>query len=141
MLGANKEGKAAVIPFWHRGRVQGLIHRKLDGEPKYLYPNVEDFPEGHRPLLIPGPVRAGAFLVEGVVDALAVVALGESAVAVGGTSISREQREALKRFPEPLYILPDADEEGQKAARNWLRDLYPKALLCPAEYGEEVKGD
>jgi DNA primase len=86
-------------------------------------------------------VRAGAFLVEGVVDALAVAALGESVVAIGGTSISREQREALARLPGPLYILPDADEEGQKAARNWVRDLYPKALLCPAEYGEEARGD
>ena len=135
MLGANREGTAAVIPFWHRGRVQGLIQRKLDGEPKYLYPKVEDFPEDHRPLFIPGPARAGAFLVEGIVNALAVAALGESVVAIGGTSISRGQREALARFPGSLYILADADEEGQKAARNWVRDLYPKALLCPVEYG------
>jgi DNA primase len=35
LLGTNKEGTAAVIPFWHRGRVQGLIRRKLEGEPKY----------------------------------------------------------------------------------------------------------
>jgi len=141
LLGATRDGTAAVIPFWHRGRVQGLIRRKLDGEPKYLYPKAKDFPGGYRPLFIPGPVRAGSFLVEGIVDALAAAALGESVVAIGGTNISREQREALLRLPGPLYVLPDADEEGQRAARKWVWDLYPKALLCPAEYGEKVSGD
>src|SRR3982751_3646019 len=38
LLGSNKHGTAAVIPFWNRGRMYGLIHRKLRGEPKYLYP-------------------------------------------------------------------------------------------------------
>jgi hypothetical protein len=46
LLGANKGGTAAVIPFWNRGRVQGLIRRKLEGEPKYIYPETEEFPAG-----------------------------------------------------------------------------------------------
>lgn len=137
LLGANREGTAAVIPFWNRGRVQGLIRRRLSGEPKYLYPKAENFAGGVRPLFVPGPVRAGAHLVEGIVDALAIAALGESAIAVGGTGISREQLEDLRRLPGPLYVLPDADEEGAQAAREWVRKLYPKALLCPAEYGGE----
>jgi DNA primase len=139
-LGTNRDGTSAVIPFWHRGRVKGLIRRKLRGEPKYIYPTLEDFPEGHRPLFIPGPVRAGAFLVEGILDALAIAALGESAIAVGGTGISNEQMRGLRNAPGPLYVLPDADEEGAKAAREWVRELYPKALLCPAEYGGETNG-
>src|SRR5215211_16798 len=28
MLGANRDGTEAVIPFWHRGRIQGLVRRK-----------------------------------------------------------------------------------------------------------------
>ena len=140
LLGTNKDGTAAVIPFWHHGRVQGLIRRKLEGEPKYLCPEKGDFPDAYRPLFIPGPVHSSrTFLVEGYVDALAITALGEGAVAVGGTNISREQSEALIKLPSPLYVLPDADEEGQKAARKWVSDLYPKALLCPDEYGEDVR--
>ena len=139
LLGANKGGTMAVIPFWNRGRVKGLIRRKLRDEPnKYLYPSAEDFPGGHRPLFIPGPVRVGAFLVEGIIDALALAASGESAVAIGGTGISQEQLRELERFPGPLYILPDADVEGAAATREWVRLLYPKALLCPAEYGGEA---
>ncbi len=136
LLGASRDGTEAMIPFWHRGRVKGLIRRKLEGEPKYVYPKAEDFPGGYRPLFIPGPVRGEAFLVEGIVDALALAALGESAVAVGGTGISARQMLELKKLSGPLYILPDADGSGGEAAREWALALYPKTLLCPAEYGE-----
>jgi hypothetical protein len=57
MLGVNKDGTDAVIPFWHRGRVEGLIRRRLEGEPKYILPTVEEFPDGHRPLFIPAPLK------------------------------------------------------------------------------------
>jgi DNA primase len=139
LLGSNKDGTAAVVPYWRGGRVQGLIRRKLKGEPRYLYPNAEMFPGGYRPLFIPGPVRAGAVLVEGIVDATAAAALGESVAAVGGTGMSKEQAREVGRFPGPLYVFPDADKEGSEAGRKWTRELYPGALLCPAEYGESFK--
>jgi DNA primase len=140
LLGTDKRGTAAVIPFWHRGRVQGLIRRKLEGEPKYLYPKAEEFSGGYRPLFIPASVRSGAFLTEGIVDALALAAIGEDAIAVGGTGMSSKQLREFDAIPGPLYILPDADEEGEQAAREWVRKLYPKALLCLAEYDGEAAG-
>jgi DNA primase len=140
LLGTNDDGTAAVIPFWHRVRVQGLILRKLEGKPKYLYPKAEEFPGGYKPLFIPASARSGAFLAEGIVDALALAAIGEGAIAVGGTDMSGEQLSELDAIPGPLYILPDADEEGEQAAREWLRELYPKALLCPPEYEGEAAG-
>jgi DNA primase len=120
LLGTNKDGTAAVIPFWHRGRVQGLIRRKLEGEPRYILPPVEEFPEGYKPLFIPGPMKEEIFLVEGYIDALAVGTTAKSAIAVGGTEISGAQRAELRKIvPEDatIYILPDADENGQEAAR------------------------
>jgi DNA primase len=83
-------------------------------------------------------VRSGAFLTEGIVDALALAAIGEDALAVGGTRMSSKQLRELDQVPAPLYILPDADEEGEQAAREWVRKLYPKALVCPAEYNGEA---
>jgi DNA primase len=139
LLGANRDGTAAVVPFWHRGRVRGLVRRKLEGEPKYIYPKREDFPGRYRPLFVPGPLRPGVLVVEGIVDALAGAARGESIVAAGGTNVSGEQTEELERIPGPLYVLPDNDEEGAKAASRWVRDLYPKAYLCPPEYGDSLK--
>jgi len=76
MLGANRAGTEGVIPFWHRGRIKGLIRRKLEGEPKYILPEVEEFPGGHRPLFIPASLKGENFLVEGYIDALAVAASG-----------------------------------------------------------------
>ena len=137
LLGANANGTEAIVPFWHRGRVQSLIRRKMEGEPKYLLSKREEFPKGCRPLFIPGPVKGETFVVEGYVDGLALAALGYGVAAVGGTHANDEQMEELKRLPGPLYILPDNDAEGLRAARGWVRKLYPKALLCPPNYNKE----
>lgn len=136
LLGSNKDGTAAVIPFWSWGRAQGLIERRFRGDRKYLLPSAEELPSGYKPLFVPGPVRGPAFLVEGFIDALALTALGKSAIAVGGTNISEHQMRDLEQLPGPFCILPDADVEGEAASREWVRKLYPKALLCPAEYGD-----
>jgi DNA primase len=94
LLGANKDGTAAVIPFWHRGRVQGLIRRKLAGEPRYILPKAEEFPGGYRPLFIPGPVDREVFLVEGYIDALATTRAARKQPARGAGSSSRTPRSA-----------------------------------------------
>lgn len=140
LLGAVFGGAETTIPFWNRGRVHGLIRRKLEtgAEHKYLLPKKDHLLLGHRPLFVPGPVRSGMIVVEGYVDALALVTLGYGAAAVGGTHLSDRQLQELWRFPGPLYILPDADESGAKAARNWTEQLYPKALLCPPNYEKEA---
>jgi DNA primase len=121
--------------------VHSLIRRKLEGEPKYLLPRAEDLLLGHRPLFVPGSVREGMMLAEGYVDALALVALGYDAAAVGGTHLNSEQVQELRRLPGRLYILPDADHEGEKAARRWAETLFPKALVCPSNDQKEVKKD
>jgi len=144
LLGTNKDGTAAVIPFWHRGRVQGLIRRKLAGEPRYILPKAEEFPGGHRPLFIPGPLGREIFLVEGYIDALAVAATGRSAVAVGGTNASEEQIAELRRVVSAetkVFILPDRDDRGEAAATTWAKALYPAARTCPAYYGAEDRKD
>jgi DNA primase len=134
-------GAEATIPFWNRGRVHGLIRRKLEKDPdrKYLLPNKEQFPLGYRPLFIPGRVREGMFVVEGYVDALALSALGYGVAAIGGTHPNQEQLAEIRRLPGRIYVLPDADEEGRKAARRLVEDLYPKAMLCPPEYERKEK--
>jgi 5S rRNA maturation endonuclease (ribonuclease M5) len=120
--------------------VAGLIRRSLEGgERKYLLPRADEFPDKYRPLFIPGSARDGAFLVEGYVDALALSAMGMDAVAIGGTNPNEAQYKDLKRGSKTLYILPDADDSGDEAGRQWLRELYPHSLLIPPEYGEGNK--
>ena len=141
LLGVAGDGAEATIPFWNRGRVHGIVRRKLEGEPKYVLPKNEDFPLGHRPLFIPERMREGMFLVEGYVEALALSALGYGVAAGGGTYLNQKQLEELKRLPGQIYVLPDAGEEGRKAARRWVEELYPKALLCPPEYDRKETYD
>jgi hypothetical protein len=88
LLGSNKNGSAAVIPFWHRGRVQGLIRRQINSQPKYLYPSADAMPSGYRPLFTIFNGGIGWHLVEGIIDALSLAALDFNAVAVGGTGYS-----------------------------------------------------
>ncbi len=57
LLGVSEDGAEAIIPFWYRGRVHGLIRRKLQGEPKYVLPKAEEFPHGRRPLFFTGAAR------------------------------------------------------------------------------------
>jgi DNA primase len=138
LLGANHDG-SAVIPFWHRGRIQGLIRRQLDAEPKYLLPKLESFPSEYRPLFIPGSTFSDLHLGEGYIDALALAALDLSAIAPGGTGFSSQQKAELEKLKGTLYIFPDADDEGAKASREWAKEFYPKAKLCPAKYGKGRK--
>ena len=144
LLGASNDGTEAVIPFWHRSEIRGLIRRRLEGEPKYRYPSAEEFVDGYRPLFIPGSLGGEVFLVEGIIDALALAAVGRSAIAVGGTGISKAQMAELRsllREDVRVFILPDDDERGAEAARKWARCLYPQALICKADYGAEDRGD
>lgn len=139
LLGADDE--VPVIPFWNRGRVQSLIRRNMKDEPKYILQNAEEFVSGYRPLFIPGSAYGEVLLVEGYVDALALVALGYSAIAIGGTHANKQQMEQLRRVPGHIYILPDNDDRGDKAAKALARELYPKALLCPPNYERETTDD
>jgi DNA primase len=139
LLGVTDDGHAATIPFWNRGRVHGIVRRKLEGEPKYVLPKKEDLPAGYRPLFVPGRVREGMFLVEGYVDALALSALGYGVAAIGGTHPNQEQLAEIRRLPGRIYVLPDADEEGWKAAWGLVKVLFPKAMLCPPEYERKEK--
>jgi DNA primase len=105
LLGASSAGKAS-IPFWvPGGRVAGILHRKREGEPKYLLPAAEEFPDGYRPLFVPGPLGKEVFLLEGYVDGLAIAAMGKSVVVVGG---DEDLRPAGRGAPEP-EPLPDHD--------------------------------
>jgi DNA primase len=140
LLGVTDAGHAA-IPFWNCGRVHGIIRRKLEGEPKYVLPKKEEFPLGYRPLFVPSAVKDGMFLAEGYVDALALAALGYGVAAVGGTRPNQKQLNELKRLSGQIYVLPDADEEGRKAAWRLVEELYPKAMLCPPEYERKVTND
>jgi hypothetical protein len=135
LLGTNTDGMAATIPFWHLGRIHGLINRSLQGEPKYVLPEAEDSADGYKPLFIPNSTHGDVHQVGDYLDALALAALGLSEVAAGRTGMSEEQKAELAQLNGLIFIFPDDDERAARASSVWVRDQYPHARLCPAEYG------
>jgi DNA primase catalytic core len=68
-------------------------------------------------------------LVEGVLDALYLNSMGFNAVAVGGTSLSREQARALELTgTKELLLALDSDEAGQKGTEAIIRQLQGSNL-------------
>src|SRR5215813_2340934 len=91
LLRTTIDGMAATIPFFHLGRIHGLIHCSLQGEPKYVLPEAEDFADGYKPLFIPNSTHGDVHQVGDYLDALALAALGLSALAADRTGMSEEQ--------------------------------------------------
>jgi putative DNA primase/helicase len=139
LLGSDSDGSSATFPFLNRGRVKGVVLRRLDGEPKYCNPNAEDFPDAPKPLFNVGPGSGDIHLVEGPIDALSFAALDFRSVAICSTGISENQKAELQKLKGKIYIFPDADEPGAKAGRVLVKEFYPRARLCPARYGEGRK--
>lgn len=139
LLGSNRDGSSAVIPYWQRGRIQGLIRRQMEGEPKYLLPNAAEFSNGHKPLFIVGSGSGDIHLVEGHIDALSLAALDLRALSIGGTNPNEYQIAELQKLKGKIFIYFDDDKPGLEAGRKLAKELYPRARLCPAKYGENRK--
>lgn len=146
LLGATDDGISATIPWWGaRGRIQGIVHRRLDGaEPKYQNPKLEEFAGRVRPLFVVGnPKTETVFVVEGLLDAIAAALTGARAIAIGGTTMSEPQREEFERTiagtKQRAILLPDTDEPGLEAAQKVCRATYPHLKYCPTPYEEECK--
>ena len=79
-------------------------------------------------------------LLEGVLDALYLNYRGFRSVAIGGTSLSDQQTEALKMAgTQELFLALDMDEPGQKATEKIIADLEqdilrPYVITLPEGY-------
>lgn len=108
-----------TIPLRCNGRIVGFCFRRIDEErPKYFYT------KGERNSYLFGLNRASKenslVLVEGVLDALHLQALGFNNVAsLGGASLNQNQIELIKRAKYKNIILClDNDETGEKVTHS-----------------------
>jgi DNA primase catalytic core len=115
------------------GRAIGIVARPPtdeieDGTPKYKYSTGLRKDSG---LIGFTTVRGthAVLLVEGVLDALYLNTKGFSAVAVGGTTLSREQARALEvTGTKEILLALDSDEAGQKGTEAIIRQLQGSNL-------------
>jgi len=141
-----------VFPFEdRRGRVVGFGGRVIAGEsPKYL--GTPETPLHAKGRSLYGLSRARetigatgrAILVEGYFDVLVLHQAGfTSAVAAGGTTVSREQVKLLEASGcRDLVLLFDGDEAGSKAparvAPELLRATFATSVACLGEASQST---
>lgn len=118
----------AIMPWRDRaGQPAGLMGRAIeeDVEPKYLYskglaksqmlPGLEQARRHEELILVESPLAAAYLNAQG---------LSRPAVALGGSSLSKAQLEALQQARARRLILAlDADEAGQKATQATIKAL------------------
>lgn len=116
-VGYDPERRRIVLPW--RGCDWYHIDRSIDhdGDGKYLKPKTAAV--GAQPLYNREAVTRGTrpyFVVEGVMDALAIEAVGGVAVALGGTAIDVYVAAARSSITKPVAILMlDNDDAGNQA--------------------------
>lgn len=123
------------------GKLHGVLRRQLSSGavPKYLEPT------GYKK----SDYLYGAWLVtaehialtEGQVDALAMWDAGIQAVAMGGSSLSRKQAQAMRELaPRRVTILPDNDLPGRQAvsrAKEMLTGMQVYVGSYDSDWGKD----
>lgn len=106
----NDMGKNRIVAYCGRAINQGQT-------PKYLFP--KNFKKSNylynSQLIGYDDFRQPVFIVEGFFDCIHIVQAGLIAVALMGTSISRQQLSILKKTHRSFILMLDGDEAGRKA--------------------------
>ena len=131
--------RTMLIPYLDGDRVIYLQGRRGGGEPKYVNLAGPPRPVFNLAAARETPASDNIYICEGVFDALAIIADGAVAVAVGGTSITNiEPLRPLK--DHPIFIARQNDAPSQ----TWARDLTKafadigkrdvRSLVVPEEF-------
>lgn len=138
----SKEGKV-YDKFWDRimfpihdenGKVIGFGGRVLgDGKPKYLNsPESIVFDKSHNLYAMDMAKRSNEdyfILAEGYIDVISLHQNGfTNAVACLGTSFTYGQAELIAKYKKSVYLIPDTDLPGQKAAEKTVSILLKKGI-------------
>lgn len=136
-LGYDPTKHRLILP-WAGSDYYHIDRSTTDQQPKYTKPKTADV--GPQPLYNPAALEAPAFfVVEGVLDALAVMACGFQAIALGGTG-GRSAVEAMtaRRAKGAAIVMLDSDQAGTRAAAD-LRDMLDRAGIMSTTANTGVK--
>ena len=146
VLGHIVDGKRGPIDiFWKRvtipifdiyGRLRGFAGRRMDDyKPKYL--NSKNSEWFSKELVLFGIDRAKSYakdrgrliLVEGFFDVIRLHSLGfGETVATLGTALTEGQIKIIRKHASKVYLIPDGDKSGLKAAIENAKKLFQYGL-------------
>jgi hypothetical protein len=134
-IGYDREQKAVVIPWFSpRGDLVQIKRRSVTSK-FFRYLSAEDGGHPVRELVYGIDVihRKGiekAVVCEAEIDALYAMSAGFPAIAIGGSSFSREKRDLILRSPlRELILAPDNDEAGFKLKKQLIKELGGSMIL------------
>lgn len=109
-----------LIPSWRFGKINYLIGRSLDGDPKYIYPKIcESIPK--RPFF-GTPRGPELWITEGPFDLLLAQQFGLNAIALGGSS----ETPTIDQKIDKLVLAFDSDKAGENFTEKHLTVLTSK---------------
>ena len=124
-IGYDPAKKHVVIPFSTDPFEYYHIDRDITGTHPHKYEKPSARRVGPQPLHNPRALEADAvFIVEGVLDAMAVEACGYGAVALCGTSYRHTLNAIVERgYEGTVLLLLDNDEAGKRAQHQFAAEL------------------
>lgn len=142
-LGWDSHDDSATIPIRDPvGRVLGVVRRRIDRKPKYLYPSglkMHDYLFGAYEVRTHGQTRIA--VTEGAIDAIGLWQEGVPAVALYGGQVSSAQMDLLRRLsPNCLVLAFDQDEAGEKGLEHMLSQDLTFTLVEVASWDTERFG-
>lgn len=141
-IGYNAQAKRLVMPW--AGNDYYHVDRDITGKQKAKYQKPKSEEVGRQPLYNPQALKEKTFfMVEGVLDALAINACGFEAVALVGTGARAAIEEIQARqFSGLVIVLLDNDTPGKEAAER-AGELLEKAgiayLIETQEYNDTAE--
>ena len=133
------EGRYVIPLHDSAGRRIAYAGRRVDGsEPKYLFPSSRrGFRKSHLLFNLHRLLKqqTSVIVVEGFFSCMRLHQYGHAAVALLGSSLSRQQEDLLTRHCRGVYLLFDGDDAGRRATQQCLarlgKRLCVKAIMLP----------
>lgn len=136
LIGYSEKQDMITIPIFSPDNVcVGMVGRSVEGK---QFKNTPNLPRNKTFFNITKSKTASKiFLVESSFDAIRIEQAGGRAIASLGSSVSRTQRDLLKKYFSSIILISDNDDAGRSMRDKLVQSLG--SLVVPAELPVNVK--
>lgn len=136
LIGYSEKQDMITIPvFSPDGICVGMVGRSVEGK---QFKNTPNMPRNKTFFNISRNKAADKiFLVESSFDAIRIEQVGGKAIASLGSSVSRVQRDLLKKYFNSIILISDNDDAGKSMRDKLIQSLGN--IVIPAELPETIK--
>lgn len=141
-VGYDKKGKAVAFPWMNiEGKIINIKFRSISSKQFYYYPDGQPIRNHLYGMHFIYKLNIEkVFIVESEIDCLYLWSHGIPAIALGGSNVSKEQKQLILRSPiKNLVIATDNDRVGKEIRENIVKTFIGSKELFDLEFPEDVK--